>query len=61
MSRGSTATMSSTQQVDTYRQQQVAPLVSCAAFLLLGNLQIQVKQIPLHISVQSFTITPISF
>ena len=94
----------------TYRQQQVAPVVSYAAFLLLGfffiiyffftkgldviltcknknknlpeellmgyhplsryrryyyghpsQLQMEVKQIPLHISVQSFTITPISF
>ena len=95
----------------TYRQQQVAPVVSYAAFLLLGTcffffffltrwldvificknknknmpeellmgrdhplsryrryyyghrsqLQMEVKQIPLHISVQSFTITPISF
>ena len=92
----------------TYRQQQVAPVVSYAAFLLLGiffccfftkrlgviltcknknknlpeellmgyhplscyrryyyghpsQLQMEVTQIPLHISVQSFTITPISF
>ena len=90
----------------TYRQQQVAPVVSYAAFLLLGiffffteglyviltcknknknlpekllmgyhplsryrryyygqpsQLQMEVTQIPLHISVQPFTITPISF